>query len=516
MDSDVTKMIEEGSNKLVKMSDVTKDNDVTKEKLMNDDDKLLPGNEKNETGGETIKVYGKRWLVLGIFCLYSMSSAFQWIEYSILTSVVTTYWSTTVNAISWTSMLYMATYIPLMFVATWVLDTYGLRKCLIIGSLLNSAGSVIKLFSVHPDNFYISFIGQTVAACAQSFILEIPAKIASLWFESSKVSTATSIGVFGNQLGVAFGFLIPPLMVPSYSSNIYNKALNETTNETIITQVLNETAKLEEDVLVESGLRSLFWMSASICVFVTIMIILVISDEPAYPPSKARARSKTLEEEKGGESPFGDYFSSLKCLLTDFPFVLLFLSYGINTGVYYAIGTLLNPLMMPFFKDVDGVEATIGLIGLVMVIAGLLGSAICGVILDKTKAYKATAVVIYASTLVFIVVFAATLDLGQMWINFISIGLLGFFMTGYLPIGFEVGAEITYPISEATSSGLLNVSAQVFGIAFTSIVGDLIYNSVFTANMFMIIALVVGTIMTVCMKCDLKRQQASKKIISLH
>ena len=57
---------------------------------------------------------------------------------------------------------------------------------------------------------------------------------------------------------------------------------------------------------------------------------------------------------------------------------------------------------------------------------------------------------------------------------------------------------------------------QVFGIAFTSIVGDLIYNSVFTANMFMIIALVVGTIMTVCMKCNLKRQQASKKVISLH
>ena len=34
-------------------------------------------------------------------------------------------------------------------------------------------------------------------------------------------------------------------------------------------------------------------------------------------------------------------------------------------------------------------------------------------------------------------------------------------MTGYLPIGFEFAAEITYPESEATSSGLLNVSAQV-------------------------------------------------------
>lgn len=36
-----------------------------------------------------------------------------------------------------------------------------------------------------------------------------------------------------------------------------------------------------------------------------------------------------------------------------------------------------------------------------------------------------------------------------------------FFMTGYLPLGFEFAAELTYPESEGTSSGLLNVSAQV-------------------------------------------------------
>ena len=34
-------------------------------------------------------------------------------------------------------------------------------------------------------------------------------------------------------------------------------------------------------------------------------------------------------------------------------------------------------------------------------------------------------------------------------------------MTGYLPVGFEFAAEITYPESEGTSSGLLNLSAQV-------------------------------------------------------
>lgn len=36
-----------------------------------------------------------------------------------------------------------------------------------------------------------------------------------------------------------------------------------------------------------------------------------------------------------------------------------------------------------------------------------------------------------------------------------------FFMTGYLPVGFEFSAELTYPEPEGTSTGLLNASAQV-------------------------------------------------------
>lgn len=41
-----------------------------------------------------------------------------------------------------------------------------------------------------------------------------------------------------------------------------------------------------------------------------------------------------------------------------------------------------------------------------------------------------------------------------------------FFMTGYLPLGFEFAVEITYPESEGTSSGLLNASAQVVSFYF--------------------------------------------------
>lgn len=37
-------------------------------------------------------------------------------------------------------------------------------------------------------------------------------------------------------------------------------------------------------------------------------------------------------------------------------------------------------------------------------------------------------------------------------------------MTGYLPVGFEFAAELTYPEPEGTSSGLLNAAAQVCSI----------------------------------------------------
>lgn len=41
-------------------------------------------------------------------------------------------------------------------------------------------------------------------------------------------------------------------------------------------------------------------------------------------------------------------------------------------------------------------------------------------------------------------------------------------MTGYLPLGFEFAVEITYPESEGTSSGLLNASAQVISLIYSS------------------------------------------------
>lgn len=86
-------------------------------------------------------------------------------------------------------------------------------------------------------------------------------------------------------------------------------------------------------------------------------------------------------------------------------------------------------------------------------------------------------------------------------------------MTGYLPVGYELAIELTYPIPEGTSSGLLNGGTQLIGFILTSI-----YSWVFStmgdlaANMMIVGLLTFGFLMTIFIPTDLKRQTAHKAI----
>jgi FLVCR family feline leukemia virus subgroup C receptor-related protein len=80
-------------------------------------------------------------------------------------------------------------------------------------------------------------------------------------------------------------------------------------------------------------------------------------------------------------------------------------------------------------------------------------------------------------------------------------------MIGYLGIGFEFAAELTYPVPEGTSSGILNVTSELFGIIFTVIGGELLstYGDMVT-NLTLVGLLVVGFAMTMLINgTDLRR-----------
>lgn len=140
----------------------------------------------------------------------------------------------------------------------------------------------------------------------------------------------------------------------------------------------------------------------------------------------------------------------------------------------------------------------------------MAGSVVGGIVLDKTHKFKETTLAIYALSMVAMWIYTFTMDTSIV-VVYATSSLLGFFMTGYLPVGFEFAAELTYPEPEGTSAGILNAAAQVFGIVFTIGFAQLLNNvGDIPANCTMSGMLVLGTVITAVISSDLRRQNAQK------
>nr|CAD7399928.1 unnamed protein product [Timema cristinae] len=396
--------------------------------------KTEPSAQEKSGDEKTYRLYAQRWLVLGIFVSVSMLNATQWIQFAIVGNIMTRYYGVGNMAIEWTSMIYMVTYIPLMLPAVLIMDKWGIRKSLTLGSFGTAVGSWIKVAGIGQDMFWAAFTGQAVVATSQVFILSVPPKLAAVWFPADKVSSACSIGVFGNQLGIAVGFLLSPLMVKNHP-------------------------ELKD---IGSDLAVMYYGMAGITTLCLFLVLLFFREGPPTSPSATQdLKMASIETPSFGQS--------LKKLFGNVNFLFLIASYGINVGVFFALSTLLNQIILMYFP---GGEEFAGSVGLDIIVSGMVGSVVSGFILDKTHKFK-------------------------------------FFMTGYLPVGFEFAAELTYPEPETTSAGILSASTQVFGVIFTSAYSWLLgqYGPRW-ANAVLSCTLVAGAAMTAAIKADLRRQGA--------
>ncbi|CAH1392911.1 unnamed protein product [Nezara viridula] len=416
---------------------------------------------KTKDVDEQTKTFKRRWIMLLLFCLSSALNAFHWIQYSSVANVVMRYYDVSAIYVNWSSMIFMAVYVPLVFPATWLLEKKGLRIAMIIGVLMSALGSWMKLLSLDRDKFLVGFLAQFIIGSAQMFTLSLPARLAGLWFDSSQVSTACAIGVSSNQLGIALSFLIPPIVVRDS----------------------------EDYTQIRSDLQYLFIMMAVPTTLLLILVYFFFEASPPAPPSLAQLSAREREKGRGTS-----YSTVLKTLITNKDYVLLMLSYGLNVGVFYAYSTLLNQLFLIHFPN-GQTEA--GQIGLTLIIGGMWGSVVWGIVLDKTHMFRGTTLLVYAMGVVGIVGFTYSLSYKHLIMIYITSGFLGFFMNGYLTVAYEFAAELTYPLPESTSSGLLNAIGEALGVVLVLGAGIILdAKGDFPTNLLLSSVLILGLLIS--------------------
>ena len=160
------------------------------------------------------KVYGYRWIVLSVFMLVVAVNQLLWITFAPITSIATAFYHVSDIKIGLLSMIFMIVYIFVSIPASWVIDTYGIRIGVGIGTILTGIFGLIR--GLAASNYTMVLLAQVGIAIGQPFILNAITLLAARWFPIHERATASGLGTLAMYIGIIGGLTMTPyLTVPS-------------------------------------------------------------------------------------------------------------------------------------------------------------------------------------------------------------------------------------------------------------------------------------------------------------
>jgi MFS family permease len=354
-------------------------------------------------------VYGYRWIVLVVFMFIVAITQLLWITFAPITGDAARFYGVSDLSIGLLSMSFMIVYIIVSIPASWVIDTYGIRVGVGIGAILTAVFGLLR--GMWASNYTLVLIAQIGIAIGQPFVLNAITTVAARWFPARERATASGLGSLAMYLGIFLGLALTPYLTIHFQIG---------------------------GMLIAYGIGSV----------VAALIFLVFARErPATPPDAPGMEVRSL------------VFDGFKQMLRQKDFILLLVIFFIGLGTFNAVTTWIEDIVRP--NHITSTQA--GVIGGLMIVGGILGALCIPTLSDRYR--KRTLFIILAlagSTLGLAGIALAT----SYWLLLVAAFIMGFFLLSAGPIGFQYGAEITYPTPEGTSNGLLILMGQISGILF--------------------------------------------------
>jgi len=354
-------------------------------------------------------VYGYRWVMLVVFMFIVAVNQLLWITFASITNDAVNFYGVSDLSIGLLSMIFMIVYIVISIPASWVIDTYGLRVAVGIGAALTGIFGLIR--GLTASSYTLVLVAQIGIAIGQPFILNAVTTVAARWFPARERATASGLGSLATYLGIFLGLGLTPFLTIHFQIG---------------------------GMLVAYGIVS---MVAALVFFV------FAKERPATPPCPPGMEVRSL------------VLDGFKQIFRQRNFILLLVIFFVGLGAFNAVTTWIENIIAP--RGFSSTQA--GIVGGLMIIGGIVGALVLPSLSD-----------LYRRRVPFIILalVGATIGLigiayaASYWLLLTASFTLGFFLLSAGPIGFQYGAEITYPTPEGTSNGLLILMGQISGIVF--------------------------------------------------
>ncbi|OZJ03483.1 hypothetical protein BZG36_04020 [Bifiguratus adelaidae] len=393
------------------------------------------------------RTYRRRYFGLVVLTLLNIVSSLNWLSYSPVASFAADFFSTSLTGVNMFSNIFMIVYLIMSWPSAYILQRWGLRVGISISAMFSLLGTWIRYAACFsPDGttrYAVACFGQVLLAVAQPFMLNAPATYAAAWFTENASSSfhMTCDGYTGIRLWVVCGKSEGcELKLISFAANPFGVALASLIVPFLCAQ--------------PNDIRFVSLIIAIITSTVSLPSFFIPARPPTAPSYSADAFLKEINSQ--------NYLQGLSKLARNPGFLIICWCFATFVGLFSAMSTLLNQMVTPYGYSND--EA--GIFGVCLVIAGLVGAAIMGPVIDKTKAH--------VLTLRCVIPIVAIMNIAFIFVvkedNYAGIAvvcvLLGFFTFSLLPIALELGAECTYPIPESSSSSTLWFLSQLFSLIF--------------------------------------------------
>jgi cyanate permease len=355
------------------------------------------------------KAYKYRWVVLLAYMFIVAVNQLLWITFAAITSDSSHYYGVSDLQIGMLSMCFMLVFIVVSIPASWMIDTYGIRVGVGIGAVLTGIFGLLR--GMVGTSYDLLLLAQIGIAVGQPFLINAITKLAARWFPVNERATASGLGTLAMYLGVLIGLLLTPYL---------------------------------EKVM---GMNQMLYVYGLVALVSAILFILLVKEHPRTPVAATNIDEKAL------------VLNGMKELFRNKNFYYLLLIFFVGLGVFNCVTTWIEDILKP--RGFSSDQA--GLIGGIMIIGGILGALVMPMLSDYYKKRKPFIVLSLFGAIIGLagITFATTYGM-----LLTSGAILGFFLLSAGPIGFQYAAEITHPISEVTSNGLVLLAGQISGIAF--------------------------------------------------